>query len=374
MLKLTSALRNGLMAFSSAALLSLAIVPFPALAEGKSKTAQWHPGHYILIGPASDSKVSDWLSYSPRFRGVQIVYRWNELEPSLGNYNFSAIKRHMALAKAANKHIWAQIQFKGFSADPFEVCPRDLKGSPKPGGGNYSAFYAYVRNGRIIRQPASWDPAVNHRLKNLLTAMGYALRSDSNASALEGVNMPESASGARPDDIAAQPNVLPLDKDQANNFVIQRFQTLNAALPHTQVMQYTNAIHPTAALPNNAAMVAKEIAEGVGFGGPDLDPRRSNLVENVYSQCALAAGKIPIGFAVQYADTMSPGGAADDVNDVRNTLDLAKGRKLNYVFWTNLDRYIPLVKQVLDQPALRTDPAGGLVKTYPSAIRPLLDR
>jgi len=344
-----------------------------------SKSARWHPGNYILLGfGSSDENVKYWLNYSPLFRGVQVTYKWKDLEPSKNQYDFSSIKRHMQLAKNAHKYLWVQIQYKGFSANPYEVCPTYLVGSPKPGGGNYSAFFTFPKqSGQLAKQPALWDPAVEARVEALLSRMGEALSADPNISALEGVNTPESTNPGKPEVVAQQPNVMPVDKDRSNQHIIDRAKAFNKSFPHTQVICFMNGIMPTASVPDNRAMVTKLIPEGIGFGGPDLRRWDSNLVGKVYSQCPFLAGKVSMGFAVQWTDTMHPskGGALvnDTIENVRDTYALAKELGLNYVFWQNRPGYINLVQQHLNSPEIKVDPAGGLVKKYPASLTPYLN-
>jgi len=348
-----------------------------AEAAGKSKSARWHPGNYIFCPgmDPSDDEVDRLLHASPKLRGVQVMYTWRSCEPTKNNYNFSTIKRHLRLAKLANKHLFVQVQFKGFGPDPYQTCPSYLvNGSPKPGGGFYSAFSAVQRKGRIIRQPVTWDPVVQARLVSLYTALGTALNSDSNVSALEGVNLPETASPTL-EDLAGTPNnVMPKNNDVYNSNIVDRLKALNASLPHTQVLQFINFINQSPSFPDRErSMIQKAIAEGVGMGGPDLRPWDEALERHSYSNTPMAAGKIPIGYAVQYMDTKHPvggGGFANDtIANVRATYDLAKDLKLNYVWWYGTDGYLAMVKEVVSG----TDPAGGLVKTYPNSITPYLE-
>ncbi|MFN8554785.1 MAG: hypothetical protein U0103_25210 [Candidatus Obscuribacterales bacterium] len=347
-------------------------------AEAKSKAAQWHPGNYIYctgLDP-TDEKVQQMLDASPRFRGVQVLYTWRSCEPTKNGYDFSKIKRHLRMAKLANKHLFVQVQFKGFGSNPYEVCPNYLvNGSPKPGGGYYSAFYAFEFNGKLIRQPASWDPVVQARLLSFLNAMANALKSDPNVSALEAVNLPETASGTVTESVS---KAMPKSVEVYNNNLVERFKALNAALPHTQVMQFINWVTASPSFANReASMVQKAIADGVGIGGPDLRPWDASLAAHSYANIPMAVGKVPVGYAVQYPDTHHPiggGSFADDtIENVKSTYKLAKDLRLNYVFWFGTNNYLNMVKEVLDAPAVRTDPAGGLVKAYPTSITPYLN-
>jgi len=344
----------------------------------KSKSAPWHPGNYIYCvnTDPTDAELARLLAASSRFRGVQVMYTWRSCEPTKGNYNFSRIKKHLAMAKAANKHLFVQVQFKGFSPNPYAVCPNYLvSGSAKPGGGYYSAFFTQQIIWGKIKQPVTWDPTVQNRLLALYSALGTALSSDSNVSALEGVNLPETASpNDETLDSADNKNVMPKNKDVYNQNVVDRFKTLNAKLPHTQVLQYINFVLRSPSFPQmEASMLDKAIGEGVGMGGPDL---RRWGASHTYRLCPDAAGKVPLGYAVQYLDTKHPGpsgGYVDNkISDVRDTYDFARDLKLNYVFWFGTTNYLNMVEEILSAPAIRTDPAGGLVKSYPNSITPML--
>jgi hypothetical protein len=160
---------------------------------------------------------------------------------------------------------------------------------------------------------------------------------------------------------------------------------LRGAFPLTVVIQYAN--YPVSALDELAALMR---VRGVGLGGPDVYPRPSGLADprtGVYRLYSELSGVVPLGAAVQgpnYSVAAKKRAAAFDSGldrnsvvttpeeeapiPVRDHLRLARETlKLNYLFWSAYPRAnFERVKQMLAEPDLAIDPAGGLVSTLPS--------
>ncbi|MEL7541738.1 MAG: hypothetical protein AAGJ51_12615, partial [Pseudomonadota bacterium] len=51
-----------------------------------------------------------------RFDGAQIMYRWRDLEPTEGKYDFSRIRSDIDYLKARDKRLFVQLQDVTFSA------------------------------------------------------------------------------------------------------------------------------------------------------------------------------------------------------------------------------------------------------------------
>jgi len=71
------------------------------------------PRNFIYTGDLA--KNVDLLD-RPDIDGAQVVYPWRMLEPEKGVYDFSAIEADLALADAAGKQLFAQIQDRFFLA------------------------------------------------------------------------------------------------------------------------------------------------------------------------------------------------------------------------------------------------------------------
>ena len=328
------------------------------------KSCRWHPGHYLFMGDINQptSEIARFLKPDSPFRGVQKTYTWSALEPSPGQYNFALIKSDLAYLRSQNKRLVVQIWLKTFQPERGINHPSWLKGSPNPSGGCYSASFRTAKGGYSL---AFWDPAVAHRVALFYNALGKELSRDANVSALEIVNADETATlGENGEAFAAAAGTMPYNQTNLGRNLMYQFKALNDALPHTVAIQFVN--WPTNLVPY---FVDQLIYMGGGIGGPDLDP---DYHTPAYDLLPSAAGLVPLGFAVQWKDTFT-NGMPDDRSEVIRTLQFARSKKLNYVFWMNRKGYMETVESVLKDAAVvdQKDPAGGLVRCYPLSVVPL---
>ena len=333
------------------------------------KAAEWHPGHYLYIGTAGIDGSK--FSLSSKFRGVEKLYTWEQLEPSEGNYQFGAIHSDLQTLKRLNKHLIVQFQAKAFGhsgSRPNNCTPSDLKGSQKAGGGQFRGTYV---NGTGALDPVFWDPAVRARLHRLYVHLGQYLSADANASALESVCLSESAVSQSPQNLSTQ-NIFTYSEAAYIAALTDGFTALNAALQHATVIQYTNFISSGAG--ESAALrslVSNERAAGVGLGGPDLCPPQyghpsMQAPNGVYGLFPGQSNAIPLGIAVQ---------SSDAVGEPQVTFRFGRDQlKLNYIYWLDRSGYIEQVAAMLNNSNVvpTGDPAGGLNSRYPASITPLL--
>lgn len=334
------------------------------LRAADSPIVKWHPGHYIFVGNA---KLTTEMLTLPRFRGVQRIYTWRDLEPAMSRYDFSALRSDLALVKSHNRQLVLQLSFKSFAKGERSV-PDYLTGS-EYGGGVY-----VTQKGSF--NPVIWNRNVAARFDALLTACGREFDRDPN---LEAVNLPETATSANFDK-SPQPNIEPYTEQGYFAALKQQMATLRRAFPNTVVIQYLN-------FPPNLLEELTDEAKriGVGLGGPDVYPRDSPLSDpktGIYRLYPKLAGTVPMGAAVQqenYSIAMKKRSGWGRVHlgavmpgdetpfPVRDHLRLAqKTLKLNYLFWSaNPARYFENVKTLLAEPDLAGDPAGGLETKLP---------
>src|SRR5215210_102086 len=90
--------------------------------------------------------------------GVQLRYRWADLEPSEGRYDFSAVARDLETVASSGLQFVAFIEDKSFSDDP-----------PTPG---YLRAKYTLPNRQRGYTALRWDPYVNDRLKQLIARLG----------------------------------------------------------------------------------------------------------------------------------------------------------------------------------------------------------
>lgn len=328
---------------------------------------KWHPGHYVFVGQAAIAP--DYVL--PQFRGVQRLYAWSDLEPAEGAYDFSEVERDLALLSRAGKQLVIQVQYKAFGRDARRV-PAYIQG-PAYGGGVYRASSG-------AWDPVIWNERVGRRLDALFARLGQTYDA---APGLEAVVLPETSTsaavGAR-----SQPGVDAFSLPAYVSALKQRMAALREAFPRTVVIQYLN--YPVSALDELAAFMRER---GVGLGGPDVYPRESPLADpraGVYRLYPALSGLVPLGAAVQgpnYSVAAKKRSHAFDRGldrssvpttpeeeqpiPVREHLRLARAvLKLNYLFWSAHPRAnFELVKQMLTEPDLAGDPAGGLMTAVP---------
>lgn len=329
---------------------------------------KWHPGHYVLVGHRRIR--ADHLS--TEFRGIQRLYTWSDLEPEQGRYDLSSITSDAANVRGAGKQLVVQIQYKAFVQGQRRV-PAYLQGAEYGGG--------VFRTHTGAWDPVLWNERVGARLDALFAALGHVLDVDPT---IEAIVLPETSLAATLG-MHPQPGVERYNLSVYVAALKARMLALRRAFPRTVVIQYAN--YPVAALEELTKFMGQE---GVGLGGPDVYPRPSPLADpqhGVYRLYATLAGVVPLGAAVQSPDysvaamkrTAAFGRGADRAEPltsaedelpipVREHLRLARETlKLNYIFWSAYPRTnFELVKQMLAEPDLAADPAGGLISVLPT--------
>ncbi len=115
---------------------------------------------------------------------------------------------------------------------------------------------------------------------------------------------------------------------------------------------------------------------GTGLGDPDVfvKDRGLNRPDGVYSCYPKFAGIVPLAPMVAAGNYIAAryDCSADEAAQVDQLYGFARNRlKANYIFWARPPdrlRYFPQVLDILNQPELRADPAGGLSKVCPSVF------
>jgi hypothetical protein len=198
-----------------------------SLGESGLDGTKWHPGHYISVGPTTNTadfleRNSDIVT-SDSIQGILKKIYWGTLEPEMGEYDFSEIDRALAALEVNNKHLFLTVWDRSF----VDGCNPGL---PLPGyiynrdGGRYWSALSRNRNGCAA---ASWEPWVTDRFIALMEALGD--RYDGMAS-FQGIASPESALGT----------VDKYDKSQYKEQFIRLFQATHRAFPHSLVLATLN--------------------------------------------------------------------------------------------------------------------------------------
>ena len=264
-----------------------------------------------------------------------------------------------------------QIQYKAFGKGG-GACPTTCKGS------NMAEGCIAPAAGRST--PYCGMPRWAKRMDALFAAMG---REFDGEPGVEAAVLPETSPSAALDRFP-QPGVEPYTTAIYVAALKQRMAALRRAFPHTAVIQYAN--FPQQTLPELTAYM-KQI--GVGLGGPNVYPRPSQLSspeKGIYRLYAPLSGTVPLGAAVQSPDysvaawkRTAAFNRGQDRNSatvmaeeerpipVREHLKLARETlKLNYLFWSaHPKNCLDNVKNMLAEPDLAGDPAGGLDGAMP---------
>ena len=272
------------------ALLSALIATGCASAGGKAVH------HYTFFGQQRERIAADTAFLrTPALEGAQVAYRWRQLEPEKGRYDFSAIHEDLALLAAHGKRLFVQIQDVTFSAARIPV-PEYLLKDPAYHGGVDPQFAdedtsAAVVGGWIARR---WDPAVQARLHALFAALGRELDGR-----IEGVNLAEtSASYGSPRHRPAgfTPKIY-------RDAIIANVRALKAAFPTSVVIQYVNFMpgewRPSEDKGYLRAVTDSARASRIGVGGPDVLPLRPGQLGSSYPLISDVSRSVPVGMAVQ---------------------------------------------------------------------------
>lgn len=236
--------------------------PVPPTASGPtSGKIKWNPGHYmasygVVYGGRSAAFMqgeADDLNNQDAILGYRMLITWGAMEPSKGNYDFSAIDTILSRLKTAyNKPkrlvimIWNYGQGK-LGQNDNSVFPLYIQNDPQYGASPVAGSYGWwgqsangVSTGMYT--PAFYYPPVMDRYIALVQALGQHLDSDPNVEALfiqENSMVPQAA------------NFIPKDPHYSDTlWLAQSEQLLTAAtgaFPHTSVIMANSYFYGAAA-------------------------------------------------------------------------------------------------------------------------------
>jgi hypothetical protein len=296
--------------------------PGASLPEAQRK---YHPGHYVSIGRAELRRGVS-TAFGEGVRGIQLRYRWADLEPAENQYDFSSVARDLDAAGKANLQFVAMIEDKTFQDEPALPAYLDERYSLRSKRG-----YTAMR----------WDPYVVERMSKLVQAFGR--RFDCNPY-LEGIAFQETA----PSLDASQLERSGYTPEKYRDALVRILRSASDSLPRSRVFWYMNF------LPGNQdyiADIARDLAgTGVVMGGPDILPDNRALERRVYPFYAEFRGRLKLFGSMQNDSYRHPRGggkvkgAGHPEADVRvgpagywSMEDLyvfARDRlHVNYIFW-----------------------------------------
>lgn len=256
---------------------------------------KWNPGHY-MIAP-NGSTLSDRLRYldelarEPAVKGMQVRYYWKELEPELGQYDFTALGQLLDKASSVNKQLIVEIWTRSY-AGTYKPSP-DYIQSSEYGGGDYSTHGDGTRFGTRI-----WNASVTDRLIALYGELGRRYNSHSS---LEAVSTMETALGPSVRDLPDYSVAA------ATNKSILLVNDAKTAFPNTIVRHAVNFWSD-----RDEFIRLHENAPGnmIGLGGPDVGAGRTAREIKGSQQILVGEvggsdyrGLVPIMFSAEQSDT-----------------------------------------------------------------------
>jgi hypothetical protein len=171
----------------------------PTTVQGKVK---WHPGHYLeAYHPDKPDEYSAALS-SPYMKGIQMRYRWRELEPEKGKYNFTTIDNNLTEVKAKGKRLLIYLLDQDYWGN--NSVPDYMINDPAYSGGQ-------VFKGNRCN-PKFWEQPVMDRYIALVKALGAKYDSDPN---FEGISTNERDIGAKDDSYSDRKYIDQIKRAQA---------------------------------------------------------------------------------------------------------------------------------------------------------------
>jgi hypothetical protein len=294
----------------------------PVAAPLPEAQRKFHPGHYISIGPAQMAKgLEEALkrSLSDEIKGVQLRYRWTDLEPLEGRYDLSLIARDLEVAARWKLQLVAVIEDKSFNDRP----------PPTPA-------YLHAKHTLRSRQgytAVRWDPYVNQRLQQLVAEIGAQFDCNPN---LEGIAFQESAPNLA-DEVLAASGYTP---EKYRDALLALLRSASQSLPRSRIFWYMNF------LPGGQAYlgdIARTLAgTGLVMGGPDVLPDNEPLAERVYPLYEALNGRLPLFCSMRHPSYRHLKAGASGYWSMEDLFVFARDElHVDYLFWEYSSRPNP---------------------------------
>jgi len=231
-----------------------------------------HAGEKFILRAQTNQNVESYLS-DPEIAGISTIYYWSELEPRLGQFDFSAIDRDLALVRRYHKSLFIMVRDKSFRNNPVMPVPAELGHLVS---GETSKGYLANR----------WDKTINAAFRNLILNLGARYNTEPD---FRGFKTSETAPGLRLPDADAQ-------KAYVENLGLV-IQTMAKAFPDKETYFYMNwGPKGYEAIKYWGDMA---VVNGVGLGGPDIHP---DVNMPSYRYFKLVRGQAKIMMDVQFSN------------------------------------------------------------------------
>jgi hypothetical protein len=292
--------------------------PSSPLSEAQRK---FHPGHYVSI-PRAEAPNGFSAALTKGITGVELRYRWVELEPEQDHYQFTAIARDLAAAKSAGVQLVVLIEDKTFVDEV-----------PTPA---YLADKYTIRNSSHGYSTLRWDPYVVDRLQRLTASLGAQFDCDPN---FEGVGFQESSTGL--DEAAMDAHGYTPEKYR--DALISVLRSAATSVPRSRVFWYMNF------LPRNQRYVGDianaVVGTGVVMGGPDILPDSPPLQRLVYPYYDQFQGRLKLFNSMQHNSYRHRHGGKAGGGDYWSMEDLFQFARnklhVDYIFWDHHTQRVP---------------------------------
>jgi hypothetical protein len=225
-----------------------------ALSVASGDEVKYNPGHYVALEVDANLAAFPYLN-EPAIRGFNIRYTWADLEPEENRYEFSALRRDLAIAAKHGKQLVAFLTDKTFSARSPHPLP------------SYMRPYA-MKNSSGGITPKKWDVRVIERE----IALAHALAKDFEAQPnFEGIAWQESA----PSIPRAELEPAGYTPELFRDCLIRLLVGSSEALPRSRVFWYQNFVPMKMEYLREITVAV--LPYRIVLGGPDILPYRTGL-------------------------------------------------------------------------------------------------
>lgn len=305
---------------------------------GTANSSSREPRHYVFYGLDRERITEAAFVETPALVGAQLKYRWSELEPRRGEYDFSAIRRDLAVLEREGKRLFVQLQDVSFVEARPNVPDYLLEEPDFHGGVAAQYFHPDDDESRLAFDawvPRRWDPAVRERLAALFEALAAELDGK-----IAGINLAETSIGFG---AAGEPpeGYTPAAYYEATR---ELMRSARAAFRESDVLIYANFM-PGESLPEDDKGYLKGIYRladslGVGVGGPDLLPGRWYQRQHSLPLIAARAEGTVAGLAVQDGNLADVDRRTGERITVEELAAYARDPlHLDYLFWGTEEPY-----------------------------------
>ena len=284
----------------------------------------FHPGYYVTADYRSVASAVGDIINNPDIVGIKGVYKWVNIEPAEGVYDFSQIESDLATVAAAGKHLWISIQDTAWNSANNPQTPKYMWKDPKYGCDPryYGSYERSAQSGGWLA--CIWNENFLARRIALYQALGKRFN---NEPYFEGINIDETSTGRTHAEYGWSPD------SQRYGFLTNAL-ALKKAFPNKVVMQMINF-----APYDLAAFSAELVQNGIGLSGPDVS-LRTDRAHPTYDLELEYHNDAPTGIEIQGQNYTKINPNTGALNTASDLLQGAKDM-INpwYLFWMDRDPY-----------------------------------